>query len=662
MSLEFEKFMAMWNPWPERMEDTEYGVFGNKFADFNSALISAEALVAGGSVLAPYIDGYIHDIDIYIHASKADGFYQILKTKLGYGFIEDTKNYIAPAYDESFFRKNNILARFLLVSLDQHSAAVDQFYPNIDIMIIPDDITLLSVVTNFDLTFCEIWYDGKTVQASDPAGILAKTGKLKKDYVEKLLVYLNHFTIKRLEKYVKKGFTISYDLEPGYTFKKKTKNVLSPEEWVVYKLYNYIVFGTDRHAQHLVEDSFKIVCSYPLTRYTLAGLQDMLKKLQTNLTEDDINNNVYGSMDKRSYFIELFAKENDSRPSVTRRYYDYYNERYQKYIEDVLGISAEDIKDHVEYIAILSAKLKKDQEDEELYQRMLEEEKSKGVGYRLGHLAQDIDDFKFDEVSEDIDEKDMPNTTCVDTIGADDAKDIVEHLNEDDTFLFINKGSSPGSNFDILCFEKSYIERMLSNSTHWFYECQGDFLPPLESQDPNTTHLDKPMSGSDPNPYIKIPIDDKGTNGFIPLIQLEKLLESDNKIYYIYPYLGEDGVQKMITHSIGWKVAYGPPKNIGRAMVSANHCQYGSNILVYTLKLCRDQVRCIRSLADPRPTVISKRSRDWATLKEDEEDDEEDEEDEEDDYTAEIMAEHFRILEEEEDEEDEEDQEDEEDE
>ena len=613
MSLEFEKFMAMWNPWPERMEDTEYGVFGNKFTDFNSALISAEALVAGGSVLAPYIDGYIHDIDIYIHASKADGFYQILKTKLGYGFIEDTKNYIAPAYDESFFRKNNILARFLLVSLDQHSSIVDQFYPNIDIMIIPDDITLKSVVTNFDLTFCEIWYDGKTVSAVDPAGILAKTGMLKKDYVENLLVYLNHFTIKRVEKYVIKGFTISYDLEPGYTFKKKSRNVLSPEEWVVYKLYNYIVFGTDRHAQHLVEDSFKIVCSYPLTKYTLVGLQDMLKKLQTNLTEDDINNNVYGSMDERSYFMELFVYE----PNDQWNDYDYYNERYQKYIEDVLGISAEDIKDHVEYIAY------KLQEDENAYEIMLqkeeEEKKSKAIGYRTGHSVEDIDEFEFDQAS-DIDEKDIPNTTCVDNIAEDDAKDILAHLNEDDTFLFINKGSSPlGSNFDILCFEKSYIEYMLSDSTHWFYECQGDFLPPLEGQDPNTDHLDKPMSGSDPNPYIKIPIDDKGLNGFIPLIQLEKLLKSDNKIYYIYPYLDEDGVPKMITHSIGWKVAYGPSQNIGRAMVSANHCQYGSSILVYTLKLCKDPERCIKSLADPRPTVLSsERLRGWANLDEDE--------------------------------------------
>ena len=340
--------------------------------------------------------------------------------------------------------------------------------------------------------------------------------------------------------------------------------------------------------------------------------------------------------------MELFVYE----PNDQWNDYDYYNERYKKYIEDVLDISAKDIKDHVEYVEYIAYKL---QEDENAYEIMLqkeeEEKKSKAIGYRTGHSVEDIDEFDFDQAS-DIDEKDIPNTTCVDNIAADDAKDILEHLNEDDTFLFINKGSSPlGSNFDILCFEKSYIEYMLSDSTHWFYECQGDFLPPLEGQDPNTDHLDKPMSGSDPNPYIKIPIDDKGLNGFIPLIQLEKLLKSDNKIYYIYPYLDEDGVPKMITHSIGWKVAYGPPQNIGRAMVSANHCQYGSSILVYTLKLCKDPERCIKSLADPRPTVLSsERLRGWANLDEDEGDEDEgdeDEEDEDDEYDSDENSEEY---------------------
>jgi len=33
----------------------------------------------------------------------------------------------------------------------------------IDLMIISDDVKLVDVVTNFDLSFCEIWFDGQNV-------------------------------------------------------------------------------------------------------------------------------------------------------------------------------------------------------------------------------------------------------------------------------------------------------------------------------------------------------------------------------------------------------------------------------------------------------------------------------------------------------------------
>ena len=49
-------------------------------------------------------------------------------------------------------------------------------------MIINDDVSVNSVVTNFDLSFCEIWFDGENVYSNDPESITTKTGYLKKDY------------------------------------------------------------------------------------------------------------------------------------------------------------------------------------------------------------------------------------------------------------------------------------------------------------------------------------------------------------------------------------------------------------------------------------------------------------------------------------------------
>jgi hypothetical protein len=95
-------------------------------------------------------------------------------------------------------------------------------------------------------------------------------------------------------------------------------------------------------------------------------------------------------------------------------------------------------------------------------------------------------------------------------------------------------------------------------------------------------------------PYLKIFINDEGLLGFIPLIQIRKILVSEYRVYYINPLLDENGNQKMITHTVTWQNSYGPRLNMNYQ--SANHCQRGSNILIYTLKVCRDPERCILSI------------------------------------------------------------------
>jgi hypothetical protein len=195
----------------------------------------------------------------------------------------------------------------------------------------------------------------------------------------------------------------------------------------------------------------------------------------------------------------------------------------------------------------------------------------------------DNEEYIFED-ADDVNEADISNTTCYDIISTD-VKDIVKHLNEEDTFLFINKG--PNNIFDILCFEKSYIENIINDKNgNWFYECTGNLIE-------NTN--DKPMAPFGTDTYIKMYIDDTGFVGYIPLVQLKTLLRENNRIYYIYPLMDGDS-QKMLTHTIGWQNSYGPVQN--RNIMSANHCQSGSNALIYTLKLCKDPERCIKSILD----------------------------------------------------------------
>jgi hypothetical protein len=151
---------------------------------------------------------------------------------------------------------------------------------------------------------------------------------------------------------------------------------------------------------------------------------------------------------------------------------------------------------------------------------------------------------------------------------------IEEYLTEADTFLLIHK-SSPD---EILCYEKRTIQTLLNDKANWLYECKGPLFP----------NGNRGMQFGDENDaYIRLPIYADGLNGFIHLSEVEKLLRSNNRIYYLYR--DED---KDISHSMFWDNVFGPSQN----WISANHCQRGSNVLVFKLKICRDPERCLRSL------------------------------------------------------------------
>lgn len=176
----------------------------NTFDTFKEAIISTGALVAGGSILSSFGDFTINDLDIYVNFSNGE----ILLNKLaqcGYKMPRYKDPQQASQYDQSFFHKNNIMARLYLL----HENRNDHCRKNsIDVMIIPDGYSLENVVTNFDLSFCEIWWDGEATYASDPYGVRHKSGVLKPDYRCALFTDFNPFISSRIRKYRSRGFSV----------------------------------------------------------------------------------------------------------------------------------------------------------------------------------------------------------------------------------------------------------------------------------------------------------------------------------------------------------------------------------------------------------------------------------------------------------------------
>ena len=326
------------------------------FDEFKESIVRNKAIIAGGSVLSIFGNYPINDLDIYVNFSNAK---ELMKDLYVLGCSYDiTTLHRAPAYDQSFFRKNNIIARFHTVMNDNcfydrgHIQIYGKKKIDIDIMLIPDNIPLENIVTNFDLTFCQVWWDGEKLNSYDIDDVRNKSGSLNPDYVKSYLE-MNQFIIKRLYKYKNRGFQIKIDIS-GVTenIVAKTKKTFEDERWLLTSVVNYIL-----------ED---------LRFYGYIDLQPQILSLSSIY-------DLYGKDVVDAYIVKLYVEKVTYYPP---KYKSLYNKAFS-YIMDVNSQQASDniisrwkrekfneYREYTEYIK----KLRKD---------FIEEKKEKIIKFRL---------------------------------------------------------------------------------------------------------------------------------------------------------------------------------------------------------------------------------------------------------------------------------------
>ena len=315
---------------------------------FVTGLQNSGAVIAGGSVLRSYInytaaeynfmrDYKVNDMDIYVHANTGP-FLLTELTRLGYNIV--TQGNLVPAYDQSFFRRNHILARFRLKAPFKKIVNLDFItkFPEIDIMIIKNEIPIQQVVTNFDLTFCQIWYDGNQVRRSpdlNPGDLENRIGFLQEEY-RPAYFSGNRFIQRRIAKYRSRGFTVN--VGPVPVVAPVILRTVQAEEWVVKKLYEYYLRDRSRR------ERFMYVCAHPLSNPILAELPFPLS--------DDFK-------------LDAFSwSTNIGQPYIT-------------YINQVLGITQQDITNRMIEEGIINEDDDEDEfefEDEEEEEEEFEEE------------------------------------------------------------------------------------------------------------------------------------------------------------------------------------------------------------------------------------------------------------------------------------------------
>jgi hypothetical protein len=136
-------------------------------------------------------------MDVYVPTANAEAFRNAMMKLFK---AESVVKHVV-SEGSTFFKKNGIL------SVTKYAKTTPS-YAEMDIIEVNSDRLPTDVIKNFDLTFCENWYDGKTVYMAYPEHVKTKHGFLENHYLN--LYYQGNMVLKkRMKKYIDRGFKIS---------------------------------------------------------------------------------------------------------------------------------------------------------------------------------------------------------------------------------------------------------------------------------------------------------------------------------------------------------------------------------------------------------------------------------------------------------------------
>lgn len=311
--------------------------------------------------------------------------------------------------------------------------------------------------------------------------------------------------------------------------------------------------------------------------------------------EQTINRrNIHNRLNDISYELNYLEDNNENldfhRVNELRNRLNNISLRYPLTVNfaEMFDEDNEEDEDAQSFITIEEYTDEENDEEDEIDNRNLQRDLAKML--ILERIKREIknrsDNYNFETL--EIDESKLPEN-CYDVILLD-TYNVNQYLESDiDSIMFINIGQD--NRFDVLCYLKSYLQESIANfKNNWFYECNGPFkrIRGVSTNDRQIFGYNPDGSISEliePEIYLVLPLE-RGTNVLVPIYKVQKILEENNKnrIYYISPELDEEGNIKTITHTI----SYGALRFMDEeeALLGAKHCQEGSNMNVYDIKIC----------------------------------------------------------------------------
>lgn len=493
--------------------------------NLSNILKNNKAVIAGGSVLRSQTNikkdkKNKQDYDIYVNVKNSYNLWDQLNTLLTKYDYKIGNVFTLPPYDESFFRQNHIYGRILCNSASNSR-------PDIDIILVENDTPIIQVVTNFDLTVCEIWYDGISINTSDLEGIMTKKSKLRPAYTKKLLETFNPFLLKRILKYKKRGFSIELDtnninINKFIEIPPIRNNIPSNmEEWLVKKLYHqYLELGLITFWNP--NRFFKAFASNALTDFTMDKLRSNIITINT-ISDGNMPFELIVKTSKLSQIQDYAHKEGS----------EIYKETIIKYIPNI------------DYII----------HDYKPPNTFLNYSKYNESGY--------ITDIVPDESKINL---------CFDPFMDNYETNINNHLQEEkDSIILVMPDSTDNGNYVVDCINREQIKNAFRDLSMIKQECNKR----VSGNSIIYQRTNQPRDKKYVNLPFRFPI-------HVPYLQVLKLLKQKDRVYYLY------NTYKKITVSVSQSVVEGIPGSaVGGNHCQVEDEGY-SGFDIYHLKKCKN--------------------------------------------------------------------------
>lgn len=172
--------------------------FGDKTIAFVTALKESKAVIAGGFALNALLGTLTTgDVDVYVNAAWLQPILTFLVKNTMYLHCHQ----VSP-YSTSFMKRNGIVSRLSFRSKTK----------SIDLMILHSR-TPVECASNFDLTCCQVWFDGDEVNGTHLEETKERRASITPEYLTSFLEG-NRFTRARVQKYSQRGFAVSIPAIP----------------------------------------------------------------------------------------------------------------------------------------------------------------------------------------------------------------------------------------------------------------------------------------------------------------------------------------------------------------------------------------------------------------------------------------------------------------